>query len=355
MSPRGPAPGLGGHAPHAGCAFEPRSSIVDEVVADVGGAIVIAIDAARSRARLAGEAHGVAGYLDLGLIAVPRDALDDVPVLVARREIHPPVEPARVGAQCRLDPARRLDELAPVHRSEEPQAADRVADRDLCGGLHLGFGMHQLLDRVARLGEALLDPRQRQRQGCALSLQPARQLGDERAHHRRIRARHVRDHQDEALGVAIGDVEHLVRPAVRVAAVDRRGRDARSHAAQVLDQREAQHDRDRPQLPEREGAHRLVGRHEARECLRVDASVAVRDCLEREVVDARQPRRGPACEARQLAAVALGQVPPRRADLLVDQVEIVEQPFRGGRDAAVRRDGRGQEVANLDQDAFVVG
>ena len=48
------------------------------------------------------------------------------------------------------------------------------------GGLLLRLELHQLLDRVARLGEALLDPGQRQRERRALALQAARELGDER-------------------------------------------------------------------------------------------------------------------------------------------------------------------------------
>ena len=126
-------------------------------------------------------------------------------------------------------------------------------------------------------------------------------------------------------------------------------------AAQILDQRQPQHDGNGPQFAQLERRHRLVGRHEAGKALRVDPAVAVRDRLEREVVDARKPGGGPVRQSGKLAAVPLGQVPLGRADLLFDQVEIVEQPFRGGRDAAVCRDRRGQQVANLDQDALVLG
>ncbi len=48
------------------------------------------------------------------------------------------------------------------------------------GGLLLGFELHHLLDRVARLAEALLHPGQRQRERRALALQAARELGDDR-------------------------------------------------------------------------------------------------------------------------------------------------------------------------------
>ena len=61
------------------------------------------------------------------------------------------------------------------------EAADRVADRDLVGRLLLRFGADQLLDRPAGLGETLLDPGERQREGRTTSLQAACKFGDERS------------------------------------------------------------------------------------------------------------------------------------------------------------------------------
>jgi hypothetical protein len=57
-----------------------------------------------------------------------------------------------------------LDEVAPVHRTQQAQAADAVADRHLCGGLRLVLSLHQLLDRLPAFGQMLLDPGQRQGQ-----------------------------------------------------------------------------------------------------------------------------------------------------------------------------------------------
>ena len=134
-------------------------------------------------------------------------------------------------------------------------------------------------------------------------------------------------------GSFCGDLRHLVGP-------DRPGRgpcvrdDAAADAAQVFDQCEAQHDRHGPQLAERQRADGLVGGDEAAEALRVHPPVAVRDGLQRDVVDTGEPGRGPVRQSGQLPAVTLGQVAPRGADLLFDQVEIVEQPFAGGRDPA---------------------
>ena len=52
------------------------------------------------------------------------------------------------------------------------------------------------------------------------------------------------------------------------------------------------------------------------------------------------PARRAVGQPRQLAAVAARQVPPRGADLLFDQVEVVEQPFGRRRDAALGVGGR---------------
>jgi hypothetical protein len=98
----------------------------------------------------------------------------------------------------------------------------------------------------------------------------------------------------------------------------------------------------------------LVFRHEARKRARVDAAVAVRYRLERDVVHARHAAGRPLREVGKAAAVFLGQVPPGRADLFLDQVEVVEQPFARRRDAQPRPDGRRQHVERADQHAFVL-
>jgi hypothetical protein len=341
-----------GHA-RARRALEVGATLVDQVEADVPRAIVLA-GTLPPAAGLGGERHRHVRDLALAERAVLRDRLDHVAIAIARGEIHPSVQAGRVAAQLELDDADALEELAPVHRAEEPQAADGVADGDLEARLLLRVGLHQLLDRHAGLRQALLDPREGQGKRGALPLQPARQLGDERARHRRVRARHVGDHQDQALGIASGDVHHLVGPGVGAAALLHVRGDQRRDAAQVLDQREAQHDRDGPELAHLERRHALVGRHEAREAFVVDAAVAVGDRLEGEVVHARIAGGGPVGETRELAAVSPRQVAPRRADLLLDQVEVVEQPLRRGRDPPPFGDREGESVAGLREHALVV-
>ena len=157
-------------------------------------------------------------------------------------------------------------------------------------------------------------------------------------------------------GSRLGDLHHLVGPGVGAV----RGRSCRRRSARAT-RRRFSISASRSMIgmahnsPSLSGGDRLVGGDEAAEALRVDPAVAVRDRLQRDVVDARQPGRRAVRQARQFPAVAFGQVPLGRADLLFDQVEVVEQPFAGRRDPAVRRDRRGQQVAGFEQDALVLG
>ena len=82
-------------------------------------------------------------------------------------------------------------------------------------------------------------------------------------------------------------------------------------------------------------------------------AVAMRHRFQRDVIDARQAGRLTARQARQLAAVARRQVPAGGADLLLDQVEIVEQPFTGRRDRALGLDRRGEQIEGAQQGLLV--
>src|SRR5512145_2698221 len=97
-------------------------------------------------------------------------------VAIASGEIHPAIDAVRVLEQRLLDDAQGLDELAPINRAQNPEAADAVAEGDLVGGLLLVLRMDRLLDGQAQIRESLLDPGQRQRQGGAPPLQAAREF-----------------------------------------------------------------------------------------------------------------------------------------------------------------------------------
>ena len=135
---------------------------------------------------------------------------------------------------------------------------------------------------------------------------------------------------------------------------DALGGDAGRHAAKVLDQRQAQHDRQRPQLAEIERRRRLVGGHKAGETFGVHAPVAVRNDLQRDVVDPGKTGGSPLQQARQFPAVGLRQVPLGGANLLLDQIEVIQQPFAGGGDLAVGGHRLGHQPVDTDQNALVL-
>ena len=217
----------------------------------------------------------LARYLAFGVRAALGDLLHDMAVAVTGSKIHLAIDAVRVRAQVLLDRAQRLDEGSPVHRPQETEAADTVAHGDLIGGLLLVLRLHQLLDRPPTFGKSLLDPGERQGQGGALPLQPARQFRHKRAHHWRVRPRHVRDHQDQALRVFFGDLRHLVRPGVGMVLGGPVGGDPGGNASQILDQSQAQHDGDGPQFPQLQGGDGLVGGNETVETFRIHPSIAV--------------------------------------------------------------------------------
>ena len=80
----------------------------------------------------------------------------------------------------------------------------------------------------------------------------------------------------------------------------------------------------------------------------------MRDGLQGDVIDARKIRRGAAAQPGQLSAVILRQMSSGRANLLFDEIEVVEQPLPRRDDATVSLQSGGQQTARFNQDLFIV-
>src|SRR6185436_13013454 len=266
--------------------LELTESPIDQVVAYVCASRTLDVIRFRTGCRLARQPDRAFGDLTLRQPAPLRDAFDRLAITVARCEIHLRVRAGRVGPQHLVDLAHGFDEAAPVDGREETQTADGVADRYLVGRLVLVARLNQLVRREARFGQSLLDPAERKAEDGALPLQEADELGYEWRGHGRIRARHVREHQDEILGVVLDGRDHPAGPDFREVTVDPASRDPQRHPAEVLDQRETQHDRDRPELAEVKRRHAFIAGDKALQSLQVDPPVSVRDRLERDLIDA---------------------------------------------------------------------
>src|SRR5581483_2774210 len=123
---------------------------------------------------------------------------------------------------------------------------------------------------------------------------------------------------DEARGKGPGRVAFLL------GAKDLRGQPAKS-----LDQRQPQHDRNRPELADRERRDVLIGIHEAPQNVLIEPSGRVRD----EVVgDDVHPRVAPPAsvrQRRQLVVVLARKISTDFLDLRADDVVIVAEPLLG--------------------------
>ena len=104
------------------------------------------------------------GNLPRALDALQRDAqlafagrlgqlLDRVAIAVAAAEVHPAVDARRIALQDLLDEADALEELAPVERRNQAEAADQVGHERLFGRLVLPFRSDRVLDRLAARGQ----------------------------------------------------------------------------------------------------------------------------------------------------------------------------------------------------------
>jgi hypothetical protein len=330
--------------------FQNGKTFIDQVIPHVR------TDTGYSAARctVVRELEGNLGNLDLISIAGPCKTLHDVAILVARGEIHILVNARGILPQGLLDNAKPLDECMPIDCTKVAKARDAIAYRYLIGCLLLRLKLQFVLDTRPGFGETLLHPRQRQRQHGTLALQAPGELCHEGAGHRRLRARHIGNADHHTLRIALGDFSNDIRPFASLIAIIPVSQYARGGTPQVFDQGKAKHDRNRPQLADRQRLHRLIGIHEAPEAFIVDAPIAVRDDFQCKHVDTRYAVRIVLRKAGQLAVIALGQMSLRNANLLFDQIVVVQQPLTRGRNAAITLGSGGERLACLQQHACIL-
>jgi hypothetical protein len=123
-------------------------------------------------------------------------------------------------------------------------------------------------------------------------------------------------------GAPCGQQPHGQR--IRIGAGNPPGGDLPGEPAQVLDQDNAQRDRNRPQLADRQRLDALIGGDKAAQDVGVEVAVSMGDKGPGHPENARIASEWPVGELGQLAIVAGGQVVPDLADLLLDDVIVVE-------------------------------
>ena len=108
--------------------------------------------------------------------------------------------------------------------------------------------------------------------------------------------------------------------------------DAQRHPPDVLDEAQPEHRRNRPQLAHPQRRDGLILAHEQRDVVEIEVALGVRDQLDRDFVRARISGERAGRELGKLLVVALGEIRPDLPDVLLDDVEVVEQPVAGRTD-----------------------
>ena len=279
-----------------------------------------------------GQFDGGPGDLGFRAAAVPGKEFHRMPVPIPRRKVHVGVNPRRIRHQHRLHQTQRFHKLLPVDGAEQSQTGDAVADGHLVRRLSLTFLLDQQFDRQALFHQAVFQPTAREMQHGTLPRQTLAEFRHKRTREREFRFRHVGHDDHQMGGLLFGHGLQTVHPLVGQIPFLPRHRQPRGDALQVFNQPQPQHDRDGPQLPQFQGGHRLISRDKGAQRPDVDLRIHMRNQFEHQVVNARQPGGRPLHQPRQLPAVITRQMSSRQVNLLLDQVEVVQQPFRGRRD-----------------------
>ena len=120
-----------------------------------------------------------------------------------------------------------------------------------------------------------------------------------------------------------------------------RGQHLVRQPSEILDERELQHARPRPELPDRQRGDALIAVEKRREPRNVEPAVAVADQFDGNRVDAGFARVLPQRQRRELAVVGAREIPADVENVRRHEVKVVEEPFgRGRHEAAVVHVGR---------------
>ena len=338
-SPQGEAGRAEPHGP-----LEGGPAATDEMIARIALPL-IAVHVGRRR----GGLEGAARDLHFRKLGAAGDLLDRGAVEVACGEIHGGEVAA--GTQHIVDRTHRLEQLRPIDIGDQAHAGDDVAHRDVGRALELMLTAHHLVGSRALALQLLLQPAHGGRRLRILVAQALDELNEEALGEGKPLVGRERRRVGDAVVHAHQAVGHAVRLLARRAAAH----DAHGRAPQVLDQHDAQRDRHGPQLADAERLDGLVGAHETGQRLRIEPAVGVGDERPGHAEHAGIAGQRTAAQLGELAVVAGRQVGADLADLLFDEMVVVEQPFRGGRDRTALVGGLGDAAVGSQQHAFVVG
>lgn len=200
-------------------------------------------------------------------------------------------------------------------------------------------------------GQALVDPAQGRRQARILIAQPLDQLYEESV--RQLGSAQGRQHVRRRLSDAATGAEEAIGDDIGLLARGAAGHHAIRDAPQVLHQDDPERNGHGPELADGERFDLLIRTHEAAQHAGFEQAVSVRHIGPAQPEYPRQAGEGATIELRQLAVVAPWQVRPDVSDLLLDDVEVVDQPFGGRGDLRAIGDRHRAIAEGGDQRRFV--
>ena len=166
-------------------------------------------------------------------------------------------------------------------------------------------------------------------------------------------ARVGREHGSEGFGRSAALAQQTVGDDVgRLPLCAARG-DLLCETSKILDQDDPKCDRHRPEFADGERLHLLVGSDEANQHLGVETAVGMGDEGPGDAEHAGIALKRPDRELRQLAIVSGRQVRMNLMDLLLDEMIVVDQPFRRGRDRATVVDRLDRGTIGVEQNGAV--
>jgi hypothetical protein len=124
-------------------------------------------------------------------------------------------------------------------------------------------------------------------------------------------------------------------------------------ASQVLDQPDTQHNRDCPDLTDRERRYRFICQDKASQLFEIDPTVGMLDQFERQRKDTRFAVVGSAFQFRKFVVVPAGQVLTNFADLTDNNVVVVHQPGSGRSERLALRSIGGERLVRQAQQAMI--
>ena len=308
--------------------FQIEPAFGDQVIAGIPRAFRLR-SVARSSRHPARGLQRADGDIELAQRRAARQLLDRAAIQVARGEVH--LAEGAAATQAFVHQADVLEQLGPVDVRDQPHAGDDVAHRDVGGALALLDMFHHLVDRGALHGEPFAEPAQRRRGPRIVVPQP---LGDLRGEQFRQRTGIARGDVGLERGMRLPRSEQAIRQRLGVVALAQPFGDLVGEPAQVFDQHDAKGDRHGPQLADGERLHPLVGGNEAPQRQRIEMAVGVCNEGPGDPEHARVAGEGPRRQLRQLPVIAGRQVIADLADLLFDQVIVIQQPLGGRHHAA---------------------